>query len=161
MFVLCVVLGPYGMSKIGVAGVPMILYIALMMGKNAAAMILNTAEGMMRADIADYELDRSGNFMPGMVGACYTFIEKTISSVGSAITAAAVALIGYKTVMPQMGDEPTISLFWLTMILSFGAPVIGWICNIIAMKFYELDRERMVEIQTNIAEKKKALKAAK
>ena len=35
----------------------------------------------------------------------------------------------------------------------------GWICNIIAMKFYELDRERMVEIQKDIAEKKKALKA--
>lgn len=47
----------------------------------------------------------------------------------------------------------------MTMILSVGMPVVGWICNIIAMKFYELDRERMVEIQKDIAEKKKALKA--
>lgn len=135
------------------------LYVALMMGKNAASMILNTAEGMMRADIADYELDRSGNFVPGTVGACYTFIEKCVSSFGSTIAAFAVALIGYTTVMPQMGDEATWPIFWVTMILANGMPILGWICNIIAMKFYELDRERMVEIQKNIAEKKKAARA--
>nr|WP_325258984.1 MFS transporter [uncultured Oscillibacter sp.] len=161
LFVLCVVLGPWGMSKIGVFGIPMILYVALMMGKNAAAMILNTAEGMMRADIADYELDRSGNFMPGMVGACYTFIEKTVASLGSTFTTFAVALIGYTTVAPQMGDKPSIPLFFLTMALVYGMPILGWICNIVAMKFYELDKNRMVEIQANIAEKKKALKSQK
>lgn len=36
----------------------------------------------------------------------------------------------------------------------FGLPIIGWLCNIIAMKFYELDKERMVEVQKNIAEMK-------
>lgn len=159
LFVFCLILGPTGMSKIGVGGFPMMLYVALMMGKNAASMILNTAEGMMRADIADYELDRSGNFMPGTVGACYTFIEKCVSSFGSTIAAFAVALIGYTTVMPQMGDEATWPIFWVTMILANGMPILGWICNIIAMKFYELDRERMVEIQKNIGEKKKAARA--
>lgn len=161
LFVLCVALGPWGMSKIGVVGVPMFLYVALMMGKNAGAMILNTAEGMMRADIADYELDRSGNFMPGMVGACYTFIEKTVASLGSTITTFAVALIGYTATAPQMGDKPSIPLFFLTMLLVYGMPIIGWLCNIVAMKFYELDRNRMVEIQGNIAEKKKALRSQK
>ena len=161
LFALCMVLGPWGMKRIGVGGLPMILYIALSMGKDAAAMVLNTAEGMMRADIVDYELDRSGNFMPGMVGACYTFIEKLISSLGSTFTTLAVALIGYTTVMPQMGDKTTVSLFYLTMILVYGMPVLGWMCNIVAMKFYELDKERMVEIQGNIAEKKKALRGKK
>ncbi len=33
-------------------------------------------------------------------------------------------------------------------------PILGWICNIVAMKFYELDKERMVEVQRNIAQKK-------
>lgn len=161
LFALCMVLGPWGMAKIGVIGVPMVLYIALMMGKNAGAMILNTAEGMMRADIADYELDRSGNFMPGMVGACYTFIEKTVASLGSTLTTFAVALIGYTATAPQMGDKPSIPLFFLTMLLVYGMPILGWLCNIVAMKFYELDRNRMVEIQANIAEKKKALKSQK
>lgn len=161
LFALCMILGPWGMRKIGIGGFPMILYIALMMGKDAAAMVLNTAEGMMRADIVDYELDRSGNFMPGMVGACYTFIEKLISSLGSTFTTLAVGMIGYVTVMPQMGDRTTIPLFYLTMIFAYGMPVLGWMCNIVAMKFYSLDKERMVEIQTNISEKKKLLHAKK
>lgn len=161
LFALCMILGPWGMRKIGTGGFPMILYIALMMGKDAAAMVLNTAEGMMRADIVDYELDRSGNFMPGMVGACYTFIEKLISSLGSTFTTLAVGMIGYVTVMPQMGDRTTISLFYLTMIFAYGMPVLGWMCNIVAMKFYSLDKERMVEIQTSISEKKKLLHAKK
>ena len=161
LFALCMVLGPWGMKKIGVGGLPMILYIALMMGKDAAAMVLNTAEGMMRADIVDYELDRSGNFMPGMVGACYTFTEKLISSLGSTFTTFAVGMIGYVTVMPQMGDKTTVSLFYLTMALVYGMPILGWMCNIVAMKFYELDKERMVEIQSSIAEKKKQLHGKK
>ena len=161
LFALCMYLGPWGMRKIGVGGIAMVAYIALSMGKDAAAMVLNTAEGMMRADIVDYELDRSGNFMPGMVGACYTFIEKLISSLGSTFTTFAVGMIGYVTVMPQMGDKTTISLFYLTMALVYGMPILGWLCNIIAMKFYSLDKERMVEIQTNIAEKKKALRGKK
>lgn len=161
LFALCMILGPWGMRQIGTGGFPMILYIALMMGKDAAAMVLNTAEGMMRADIVDYELDRSGNFMPGMVGACYTFIEKLISSLGSTFTTLAVGMIGYVTVMPQMGDRTTIPLFYLTMIFAYGMPVLGWMCNIVAMKFYSLDKERMVEIQTSISEKKKLLHAKK
>lgn len=161
LFALCMYLGPWGMRSIGLGGLPMIVYITLAMGKDAAAMVLNTAEGMMRADIVDYELERSGNFMPGMVGACYTFIEKLISSLGSTFTTMAVALIGYQTVMPQMGDKTTVPLFYMTMLLVYGMPILGWLCNIIAMKFYSLDKERMVEIQKNIAEQKAALRAKK
>ncbi len=161
LFALCMYLGPWGMREIGVGGFAMVAYIALSMGKDAAAMVLNTAEGMMRADIVDYELDRSGNFMPGMVGACYTFTEKLIASLGSTITTLAVGLIGYTTVMPQMGDKTTVALFYLTMAMVYGAPIVGWLCNIVAMKFYALDKDTMVEIQTNIAEKKKALRGKK
>ena len=67
----------------------------------------------------------------------------------------------FTTVMPQMGDKATIPLFYLTMLLVYGMPILGWMCNIVAMKFYELDKERMVEIQGSIAEKKKLLHAKK
>ena len=33
-------------------------------------------------------------------------------------------------------------------------PVIGWIFNVVAMKYYDLDKERMVEVQKNIADMK-------
>lgn len=115
----------------------------------------------MRADITDYELERSGAYMPGTVGAVYTFIEKIVASFGATIASLSVALIGYREVMPQMGDAATWPIFWVTMFLMFGMPVVGWLANIIAMKYYELDMQRMVEIQTHIAEKKKAAKQAR
>ncbi len=155
----CLILGPTGMAMIGAGGFVMYLYMALMMGKSAATMCLNIAESMMRADVIDYELYRSGNFMPGMVGAIYSFSEQIVSSFGSTIAAVAVAAIGYTTVMPQLGDEATWSILWIVELLVFGLPILGWLANIIAMRFYELDKERMAEIQSEIAEKKKIAKA--
>lgn len=156
----CLILGPTGMAQIGAGGFMMYLYMALMMGKSAATMCLNTAEGMMRADVIDYELYRSDNFMPGMVGAIYSFTEKIVASFGATIAAIAVAAIGYTEVMPQLGDDATWSILWIVELLVFGLPILGWLANIIAMHFYELDKERMVEIQSEIAEKKKLAKAA-
>ena len=155
---MCLILGPSGMAKIGAGGLIMYLYMAMMMGQAATTMCLNIAEGMMRADVIDYELYRSGNFMPGMVGAIYSFTEKIVASFGATIAAIAVAAIGYTTVMPQLGDDATWAVLWVVEIIVFGLPILGWLANIIAMKFYELDKERMVEIQTVIAEKKKLAK---
>lgn len=156
----CIVLGPSGMSRIGTGGLVMYLYLVMMMGRSAATMCLNIAEGMMRADVIDYELYRSGNFMPGMVGAVYSFTEKIVASFGATIASIAVAAIGYTTVMPQLGDEATWAILWVVEIIVFGLPILGWLANIIAMHFYELDKERMAEIQMEIAEKKKTAKQA-
>ena len=157
---LCLILGPSGMAKIGAGGLIMYLYMAMMMGQAATTMCLNIAEGMMRADVIDYELYRSGNFMPGMVGAIYSFTEKIVASFGATIASIAVAAIGYTTVMPQLGDDATWAVLWVVEIIVFGLPILGWLANIVAMKFYELDKERMVEIQTEIAEKKKIARKA-
>lgn len=158
MIVFCMILGPQGMPKIAKFGVPMILYIVLSIGLTGFKMILSTASGVMRADVTDYELERSGNFLAGTVGGVYSFLDKIISSFASTIAACMVSLIGYKTVMPQMGDKATPAVFWMTMFLAFGLPILGWLCNVIAMKYYNLDKERMVEVQKNIAAMKAAQK---
>lgn len=159
IFVFLLILGPDKMSEIGKGGAIMMLYVAFMLGVSAASMILNVAEGMMRADVIDYELSRSGKYMPGTVGAVYSFTEKIIASFGATIAAVAVSAIGYKDKMPQMGDSATWSIFWVVAILTYGLPIIGWVANIIAMRFYELDYERMGEIQQEIADVKKAAKS--
>ncbi len=156
MIVFCVILGKDGMASIASFGLPMIIYLVLQICITGVKMILSTAAGVMRADVTDYELERSGNFMVGTVGGVYSFIDKIISSFASTLAALMVALIGYKTIMPQMGDEATTPIFWMTMFLAFGLPIIGWLCNVWAMKHYELDKERMVEVQKNITERQKA-----
>ena len=153
--VFLIILGPYGMRQIGVFGsVPMIIYLVLMIALTVTKMILSTAASAMRGDVIDYELERSGRYMPAVVYGVYSFVSKVICSLSSTVAAVCVMLLGYKTVMPQMGDEPTVGIFWITIILSSGMPVLGWLCNVVAMKFYELDKQRMVEVQKNISKMK-------
>ena len=89
-----------------------------------------------------------------------TFSEQIIASFGATMASFAVALIGYTTTMPQLGDDATWSVLWVVQIIVFGMPILGWLANVIAMRYYELDKERMVEVQTNIAERKKAARMA-
>ncbi len=148
----CVFLGPDGMKSIGTMGTAMIIYIVFMMLGTGVRMVLTMAQEVMRADVTDYEIERSGNFMLGTVSGVYSFIDKLVSSLASTIAALCISLIGYKNVMPQMGDAATWAVLGMTMFLSFGLPIIGWICNIVAMRFYELDKDRMVEVQKHVAE---------
>lgn len=54
----------------------------------------------------------------------------------------------------------TSGIFWVTIFLFVGMPILGWIASLIAMKFYPLDKEKMIEVQAKIAERK-AREAAK
>lgn len=107
------------------------------------------------ADVIDYELDRSGKYLPAAVTATYSFLDKLISSLGATVATGCVALIGYKTVMPQPTDAPTFAIKAMTMFLMFGLPILGWVCTLVAMKNCPLNKSEMVEVQKRIAEKKK------
>ena len=61
-------------------------------------------------------------------------------------------MIGFKTTQPTPDTPYTTGIFWVTMFCVFLAPMIGWVLNIIAMRFYPLTREKMEEIQGAIAE---------
>lgn len=146
--------GPNGMSALGVMGVPIIIYAVLTLCRTGASMALTTAGSSMRADIVDYEYERSGNYMPAVVSAIYSLIDQIVSSLGSTIAAVGISFVGYANSVPQMGDTPTWPIFWMTMFLMFGMPILGWLCNIIAMRFYKLDRERMIQVQKTINTRK-------
>ncbi len=145
------------LSKVTVAIVPTVIFFGLMLGLNGAKMCVTTATGAMSADVIDYEMYRSGKFIPAAVMATYSFIDKLISSLGATIAAFAVAMIGFKTVMPQPTDSPTTAILVMTLILYFGMPILGWICTLVAMKFSPLTKEKMVEVQKSIQDKKAEL----
>ncbi|MDE0546698.1 MFS transporter [Microbacterium sp. C7(2022)] len=126
---------------------------------NGASMVVTVASGAMRADIIDYELDRSGKFLPATVTATYNIVDQIISSLGSTLALGAVALIGFSVVMPQPTDSPTPEILFMTMLLFFGLPILGWICTLIAMRGYKLDRLEMVEVQKRVAGRKAELQA--
>lgn len=144
----CLLLGgPAGMKKLGTVGVPIILWAVFQLAKSGSMMVLTTANSTMRADIVDYEHERSGKYMPAVISGMYSFVDKLVSSMGSTIAAILITFVGYANSVPQIGDEATWPRFWMCMFLVLGLPILGWLCNIVAMRFYNLDRERMIEVQ--------------
>lgn len=105
----------------------------------------------MTADCADYEVYRSGKYVPGLMGTLFSFVDKLISSLATTMVALVYAAVGFGQVLPTQESPLSAGLFWATMICYIGAPVIGWICNLIAMKFYPLTKDKMAEIQEEIA----------
>ncbi|MBQ6844784.1 MAG: MFS transporter [Agathobacter sp.] len=154
MFIFFVVIEP---SEIANMGTVTIIYVILTLCLNGAKMCITTANTSFMSDLVDYELDRSGRYIPAVVSGTYSLLDKIISSGGAAIAAGAVALVGYVNTVPQPGDPATPAIFWLTMAIVYGLPILGWICTLIAMKFCDLDRAEMIEVQKRIAAKKEAL----
>lgn len=106
----------------------------------------------MIADCSDYETYKTGRYVPGMLGTIFSFVDKIISSLATTIVGLLLALIGFREELPQVDDTLTTSLLIMTFALKFGIPILGWIASIIAMKFYTLDNEKMIEIQQAIAD---------
>ena len=138
-----------------------ILFIVLTFAVNGFAMGVTTANTGFMADLIDYELDRSGKYIPAVVSGTYSLVDKIVSSFSAAIATGCVAMIGYTTTMPQPTDEATSGVFWMTMFLRYGLAILGWIVTLIAMKKCGLTREEMIEVQKRIEEKKKAALAEK
>ena len=109
----------------------------------------------MIADCADYETYLTGRYVPGMMGTLFSFVDKMISSFATTVVGLVVAGIGYTATMPQATDAYTTELFWVTAFLFMGMPIIGWVCSLIAMKFYPLDDKKMQEVQAKLEQIRK------
>ncbi|MBQ5541803.1 MAG: MFS transporter, partial [Erysipelotrichales bacterium] len=153
MILFFVIINPSSIAKMGVT---MILYVLLTLVCNGFAMCVTTANTAFMADIIDYELDRSGKYIPAVITGTYSLIDKLVSSFSQAIATSGVALIGYTASLPQPGDEATAGVFWMTMFLRYGLAIIGWLCTLLAMRTCKLTKEEMANVQIRIAEKKKA-----
>lgn len=133
------------------------LFLIIFVFQACMAGITNNILNPMIADCADYEEYRSGKFIPGIVGTIFTCVDKMISSLATTITGFALAFTGYsKGQIPTdtwMGDK----FYWTMMFCFCIVPIIGHICSIVAMKFYPLTKEKMVEIQAVNAERRKAV----
>ena len=116
----------------------------------------------MTADCTDYEVYRSGRYVPGLMGTLFSFVDKLISSLGPTVVAIAYSAVGFSQALPTNDSPFSTGLLWATIFCYFGMPAVGWICNIIAMKFYPLTKEKMEEIQEEVARiKLEAQKGAK
>ena len=140
--------------KIAQMGVITILYVLLNLALNGCKMCVTTASSAFMADCIDYELDRSGRYVPAVVSGTYSLLDKLISSAGALLATGACAVIGYVNTVPQPNDPMTTGVVAVTLSVMYGLPILGWIVSLIAMKGCKLTKEEMVNVQKRIAEKK-------
>lgn len=133
-----------------------IAFLFLFIFANGATGVTTGLATPMIADCADYELYKSGNYAPALMGTVFGFFDKVVSSFASTIVGYCVIAIGFTEKLPTVEDAYSTSLFWMTMFLFIGTPLIGWVCSLLAMKFYPLDKEKMIEVQEKIADMKKS-----
>ncbi|MEW9053908.1 MAG: MFS transporter [Neobacillus sp.] len=135
-------------------GITTILFIALYTMAMGFGQVPSTLVNPMIADVSDYETDKSGRYVPGMIGTMFSFIDKLITSLAPAIVGFAVALIGFKDAFPTVTDTLTPELKLVTIILAFAIPAAALLISGLTMSRYELDDKKMEEIQESIASKK-------
>ncbi|WP_202171409.1 MFS transporter [Bacillus sp. USDA818B3_A] len=95
----------------------------------------------MIADVVDYHTYKTGKFIPGMVASSFSFIDKVISSFAGSIVGLLMGLAGY-----HANAQPTTELFWTSLLIYLGFPILGDIISIIAMKFYNIDKTMYKQI---------------
>lgn len=104
----------------------------------------------MTADCADYEVYRTGKYLPGLMGTLFSFVDKIVSSFAPMIAGLVFATCGFVDHNPVMGDIATPELRLGVVFLANGMIILGLICNLVAMKYYPLSKERMAELQNEI-----------
>ena len=57
------------------------------------------------------------------------------------------SMVGFKDALPDTLTPYSDGIFW-----AYGMIMIGLVCNLIAMKFYPLTKEKMEEIQDEVAQ---------
>lgn len=140
------------LENIGFMTIAFILLYILVQGFSSINVGLATP---MIADCADYELYQSGNYAPALMGTVFGFFDKVVSSFASTLVGWFCVMIGFADRFPTQDDPLTSGLFWATLFLFIGIPVIGWVCSLVAMKFYPLDQDKMIEVQAKIASMKR------
>lgn len=114
----------------------------------------NIAGGLvypMTADCTDYEVYRSGKYVPGMIGTVFSFIDKLISSLAPLLIGLMCAAVSSSTDLPTAETPYSQGLAVVGIISMFGIVLFGYVCNVISMHFYPLTQEKMEEIAEDIA----------
>ena len=121
---------------------------------NGCKSITNNMVVPMIADCSDYERYRSGRFVPGLMGALFSFVDKVFAALGTAFVGLVMLVMGYNRRFPQIGDELPGELKGTTLFLYCGLPIICWLLSLFFMKFYELDKRKMFEVSKKLRREK-------
>lgn len=107
----------------------------------------------MVADCSDYEMYRSGKFIPGIIGTLFSLVDKLVSSLSATVVSIAVGIIGFSG-LPTKATPYIDGMNWVVIVLFCLVPMLAWALTLFAMKGYSLDGQKIKTIQAvNVARK--------
>ncbi|HEM3181889.1 MFS transporter [Streptococcus suis] len=123
---------------------------------NASNMILIITNGILKNDMVDYELYRTGKYFPAVINGVFNFLDQFVSSATTLVIAGTISFVGYQDTIPQPSDRFTVEKKWITLLICFGFPIL---CNLISVYFmrnFRMDKFEMQYIQQRIFHKRKS-----
>ncbi|GEK89493.1 Na+/melibiose symporter [Alkalibacterium putridalgicola] len=160
MFLL-IVLGDPGAISMDNWGFMTISFVTLYVVGNGVRTLSGGLVIPMIPDVTDYETYKSGRYAPGVMGTIFSFVDKMISSLAQTVIGFTLAYIGFEQIFPDVDTPYTSEILWVTMFLFIGILLFAWIASLIAMKFYDLDKEKMLMIQNELQDRKDEVLAKK
>lgn len=130
----------------------LVFYLILNIANGAFAGIAGNMVIPMTADCADYEVYRTGKYRPSLMSVLFSCVDKIVSSFAPMLVAWLYAAVGFTQALPDQNAQYSTALFGVSLFCLYGAPIIGLICNIVALKIYPLTKEKMEEVQREIAD---------
>jgi len=127
-----------------------ILFLVFLALRGGFMSVNNSILVPMVADCVDHEAARSGRYVPGMIGALFSLADKVVTSLNSVIVGGLVMFAGFRAAFPTVDTYYTRALFWVGMICYCFLPIFGWVINIVCLRYYNLTKEKMAEVQQSI-----------
>jgi Na+/melibiose symporter-like transporter len=90
----------------------------------------------MIADVADYEFHVNKQYVPSVVGATFSLVDKLMSSLSGLILAGVLYYINY---YPNMPETP--KAFWAFFFMVIIIPALGHVASILAFKAYPINKK--------------------
>ncbi len=143
-----------------------VIFVVLMVAFSGFQNIAGSLIYPMTADCTDYEVYRTGRYVPGLIGTVFSFVDKLISSLAPLLVGLLCALVCSSSELPTAETPYSTGLATVGIVCMYGVLLFGFICNVIAMHFYPLTKEKMESIAEEIArikeeaESEEQLKAA-
>jgi glycoside/pentoside/hexuronide:cation symporter, GPH family len=106
----------------------------------------------MTSDVIDIDELNTGKRREGSLGAIYWWMVKFGTAVAGLLSGLILSLVAFKSNAPTQTDE---TMFWLR-IFFVGIPILGTLTAIWAMKDYDVDETKALEVRELINKRKEA-----
>lgn len=108
----------------------------------------------MTSDVIDIDELNSGKRREGSLGAIYWWMVKFGTAVAGLLSGLILSLVSFKSNAPTQADE---TMFWLR-IFFVGIPILGTLTAIWAMKDYDIDEAKALEVRDLLQKRKEPKK---